>query len=115
MCFLGHFRLNYKGDFKTTPTLVTGDGDGTVNARSLRSCERWSGTKAQREKTIHSVELPNVDHMGILSDKRVIQYILELLVNNKTFDAKENELHDYRRQYLLEHNLVDDVDSTETY
>lgn len=93
---------------------MTGDGDGTVNARSLKSCERWSGTKAQQEKTIHSIELPNVDHMGILSDKRVIEYILELLVSNKTYDAEENELHDYRRQHLLEQNLVDTVDSTET-
>lgn len=80
--FLLH-RLNYKGDFKTTPTLVTGDGDGTVNARSLKSCEQWSGTKAQREKTIHSVELPGADHMGILSDKRVLKYVLDVLVNNK--------------------------------
>lgn len=75
-------RLNYKGDFKTTPTLVTGDGDGTVNARSLKSCEQWSGTKAQREKTINSIELPGADHMGILSDKRVLKYVLDLLVNN---------------------------------
>lgn len=106
MYFLLTFRLNYKGDLKTTPTLVTGDGDGTVNARSLKSCELWSGTKAQREKTIHSIELPNVDHMGILSDKRVIEYVLNLLVNNNTYDITENELHDYRRQFQLEHNLI---------
>lgn len=92
------FRLNYKGDFKTTPTLVTGDGDGTVNARSLKSCEQWSGTKAQAEKTIHSIELPGADHMGILSDKRVLEYVLTILVNNKSYDVHENELHDYRRQ-----------------
>lgn len=76
-------RLNYKGDFKTTPTLVTGDGDGTVNARSLKSCEKWSGTKAQRENTIHSIELPGADHMGILSDKRVLKYVLDVLINKK--------------------------------
>lgn len=76
-------RLNYKGDFKTKPTLVTGDGDGTVNARSLKSCESWSGTKVQREKTIHSIELPGADHLGILGDKRVLKYILDVLVNNK--------------------------------
>lgn len=92
------FRLNYKGDFKTTPTLVTGDGDGTVNARSLKSCEQWSGTKAQAAKTIHSIELPGADHMGILSDKRVLEYVLTVLVNDKSYDLQENELHDYRRQ-----------------
>lgn len=97
------FRLNYKGDLKTTPTLVTGDGDGTVNARSLKACEQWSGTKAQAEKTIHSIEIPGVDHMGILSDKRVVEYVLEVLVQNKTYDKHESELYDVR----LLNNLVD--------
>lgn len=81
---------------KTTPTLVSGDGDGTVNARSLKACEQWSGTKAQGAKTIHSIELPRADHMGILSDKRVVEYVLELLVKNATYDAMESERHDYR-------------------
>lgn len=67
----------------------------------------WSKTKAQREKTIHSVEIPGVDHMGILSDKRVVQYVLELLVKNKTYDVEENERYDYRRQHQLEHNWID--------
>lgn len=92
---------------KKTPTLVTGDGDGTVNAKSLKSCEMWTGTKAQREKTIHSIELPGVDHMGILSDKRVVEYVLELLVNNRTYDVEECERYDYRRQHQLEHNWID--------
>lgn len=97
------FRLNYKSDLKSTPALVTGDGDGTVNARSLKACEQWSGTKAQREKTIHSIEIPGVDHMGILGDKRVVEYVLEILVKNKTYDIQESELHDYR----LQNNWVD--------
>lgn len=89
------FRLNYKGDFKTTPTLVTGDGDGTVNARSLKSCERWAGTKLQRAKPIHSIELPGADHMGILSDKRVVQYVLETLTSSKHYDIEESNKYDY--------------------
>lgn len=103
MQFIFFFRLNYKGDLKTTPTLVTGDGDGTVNARSLKSCEQWSGTKSQREKTIHSIEIPGVDHMGILGDKRVVQYVLGILVKNTTYNRAESELHDCR----LQHNRVD--------
>lgn len=100
------FRLNYKGDLKTTPTLVTGDGDGTVNARSLKSCEMWSGMKAQREKTIHSIEIPGVDHMRILSDKRVVEYVLNILVQNKTYDIEESEQYDYRHQQQLQHNWI---------
>lgn len=69
---------------------MTGDGDGTVNARSLKACEQWGGTKAQGPKTIHSVELPGADHMGILSDKRVLQYVLQLLVADSKYDENQN-------------------------
>lgn len=89
------FRLNYNGDFSKTPTLVTGDGDGTVNSRSLKSCEQWVNTKAQREKPIHSVELPGAEHMGILSDKRTIQYVLKLLTDSAHYDIEESEKYDY--------------------
>lgn len=88
-------RLNYKGDVKTTtPTLVTGDGDGTVNIRSLRSCETWAGK--QGEKTVHSIEVPNADHMGILSDKRVIQYVLNLLTDSSHYDKRRSEQFDLK-------------------
>lgn len=89
-------RLNYKGDFKTTPSLITGDGDGTVNIRSLKSCEQWAGTKAQNAKKINSVEYAGADHLGILADKRVIKYILELLTDDSTYDAEESEIYDSR-------------------
>lgn len=89
------FRLNYKGDFSTTPVLVTGDGDGTVNKRSLASCERWAGTKAQGAKTIHSIEVPNADHMGILSDKRVVKYVQNILFGPDHNDVHESNYNDY--------------------
>lgn len=80
---------------------MKGDGDGTVNARSLKSCEMWSGTKAQREKTVHSIELPGADHMGILSDKRVLKYVLSILVPNTHYDAEESEQYDLHRESNL--------------
>lgn len=89
-------RLNYKGDFSTTPTLVTGDGDGTVNSRSLKACEHWAGTKAQQEKTVHSIEVPNAEHMGILSDKRAIQYILNILIGDTHYNKHESDRYDCR-------------------
>lgn len=90
-------RLNYnKGDLKTTPTLVTGDGDGTVNIRSLKSCEQWSGTPAQGAKTIHSIEVPSADHMGILNDKRVVKYVLELLTDDPHYNIEETNRFDSR-------------------
>lgn len=87
--------MNYKTDLTGTPTFVTGDGDGTVNARSLRSCEKWANTKAQNNKKIHSIEIPRADHMGILSDKRVVEYVLNILIgNNATFDPEISEQYD---------------------
>lgn len=68
------------GDLDGLPTLINGDGDGTVNARSLQACTRWIGMKEQLNKNISTLQLPGVDHMGILSDNRVIQYILGLLI-----------------------------------
>lgn len=87
-------RLNYKAELTGTPSFVTGDGDGTVNARSLRSCEKWAGTKAQNGKRIHSMEMPRADHMGILSDKRVVEYVLKVLVGDVKYDPEASEIYD---------------------
>lgn len=92
----GMNRLNYKGDLKSSPTLVTGDGDGTVNIRSLKSCERWSGTQVQGPKTVHSIEVPGADHMGILNDKRVVQYVLQLLTDDPHYNVEETNRFDSR-------------------
>lgn len=67
-------------DLSGTPTLINGDGDGTVNARSLQACTQWIGMKAQMGKNISTLQLPGVDHMGILSDNRIVQYILDVLI-----------------------------------
>lgn len=56
-----------------------GDGDGTVNARSLGACKLWDGTKAQAKKDIRVLELAGADHLGILSDSRGMDYIGKLL------------------------------------
>ncbi|KAL3282550.1 hypothetical protein HHI36_005730 [Cryptolaemus montrouzieri] len=58
------------------PTLVMGNGDGTVNLRSLEGCLLWRNMQSQN---IYSVPLAKVDHLGILSDKNVLQYISDLV------------------------------------
>ncbi|XP_046386151.1 phospholipase A2 group XV-like [Ischnura elegans] len=57
------------------PNLIYGDGDGTVNRRSLEGCTLWQ----QKNKVYHQ-PLPDVSHMNILTDDRVIQYLRSLLV-----------------------------------
>ncbi|CAL1265696.1 unnamed protein product [Larinioides sclopetarius] len=71
-------RLDYRdtSHFPDNPKLVTGDGDGTVNIRSLEACKRWSGKQQQK---VYSQSLPNVDHMGILADQTVLQYIKKVV------------------------------------
>lgn len=71
-------RLFYKtGQFPTSyPTLIYGDGDGTVNRRSLEACLYWQ--KLQKQK-IYGQGFPKVDHMNILKNKDVISYITEFM------------------------------------
>ena len=66
-----------KGEFPDTePEIIYGDGDGTVNRRSLEACGTWS----QRQdygvtlKGYHSV-----NHNGVLSDTNVLNYIKGVL------------------------------------
>nr|CAH8869280.1 unnamed protein product [Trichobilharzia regenti] len=52
-----------------TPLLRYGDGDGTVNLRSLQVCNKWPNVK--------SFELTGSLHLSILNDKRLIDLLKE--------------------------------------
>lgn len=58
------------------PDLIMGDGDGTVNLRSLEGCMKWEMLQTQ---PVTTVPLKDVDHMSILSDGRVVKYIADLM------------------------------------
>ncbi|KAK6623003.1 hypothetical protein RUM43_008855 [Polyplax serrata] len=58
------------------PTLVKGAGDGTVNERSLEACLHWKNL--QKQKVYHQ-PFPKVDHMNILRNQNVLNYISQLL------------------------------------
>ncbi|XP_055386604.1 phospholipase A2 group XV-like [Condylostylus longicornis] len=58
------------------PKLIYGDGDGTVNSRSLQSCNQW---KALQKPEIKSIEVSNAEHMKILADERVIKTIQDIM------------------------------------
>ena len=57
--------------------IVYGDGDGTVNLRSLLGFKRWISMQPQK---IFSKEFFGVSHGAILFYPPVINYILNLLV-----------------------------------
>ncbi|KAF5399115.1 hypothetical protein PHET_07621 [Paragonimus heterotremus] len=52
------------------PQLVEGDGDGTVNLRSLEVCRRW--------KKVIPIPLPGGEHRAILKDGRLIELIRQV-------------------------------------
>lgn len=59
------------------PQLIPGDGDGTVNLRSLEGCLHWEGK--QKQKVYHQ-GFPGVDHMGILKNSDILKYIKMVLM-----------------------------------
>lgn len=71
--------LNYEKSFDLTgkPTLLYGDGDGTVNKRSLEACRHWS---SQQKQPIYLREFPRADHMAILADLSVLDSIVKVLL-----------------------------------
>lgn len=70
-------RLEYSTNTPTgIPKLVSGDGDGTVNVRSLNACAHWNGLQKQKV-TVQSFN--GVDHMAILKDTNVVEYIMNAL------------------------------------
>lgn len=71
-------RLYYKPGtwLDGTPTLINGDGDGTVNRRSLEGCLHWQTMQKQK---VYSLSLPKVDHMAILKDVNVLNYVAGLI------------------------------------
>jgi lysophospholipase III len=72
------FSLFYRksDDFSSSPEQIYGDGDGTVNRRSLEGCMHWA---SQQNQTIVMKAISGADHMGILGHKDVIAYVVDLL------------------------------------
>jgi len=61
-----------KGTPDGKATLIMGDGDGTVNERSLAACQIWQTTQKQ---PIYSRAFPKRDHMAVLKDPDIMAYI----------------------------------------
>lgn len=88
-------RLNFGRSFNSKPALSRGEGDGTVNSRSLIGCQYWATENAQGNHTIHQQEYPGLDHYNILGDSRIIDYILTTLTghNHVSHRTKRHTTH----------------------
>lgn len=58
------------------PKISYGDGDGTVNLISLQACNNW---KTKQRQPIYYKNFTSIDHMTILSDERILEYIGEAI------------------------------------
>ncbi|XP_056273721.1 group XV phospholipase A2 [Pseudoliparis swirei] len=58
------------------PTVVLGDGDGTVNLRSAMQCGRWAG---QQKQPVMLMELPGNEHVDMLLNYTTVVYIKSVL------------------------------------
>ncbi|XP_069950317.1 lysosomal phospholipase A and acyltransferase-like [Cherax quadricarinatus] len=89
-------KLVYDDDnFPNNPQVVTGAGDGSVNARSTRFCLNFA--KKQEQKIYHHV-LNKVDHMGVLYNSESITYLTNLLANI----SRKNEQHALMMKNLIQ-------------
>lgn len=58
------------------PTVVYGDGDGTVNLLSAKQCGRWAG---RQEQPVVLKELPGNEHVNMLLNYTTVAYIKSVL------------------------------------
>ena len=61
------------------PLISFGDGDGTVNLRSLGGCKLWQGKQKQE---IVSQMFSHGEHNDILGDSRLIHSVIKALEEN---------------------------------
>ncbi|GFQ97858.1 phospholipase A2 group XV [Trichonephila clavata] len=69
-------RLNYmeSKSFPDKPVLEFGDGDGTVNLRSLKVCSSWQGRQKQQ---VFLKTLKGIEHLDMLRNETVWKYIVD--------------------------------------
>ncbi|ETN70244.1 hypothetical protein NECAME_14897 [Necator americanus] len=56
------------------PSIVFGDGDGTVNRRSAEVCLRWNESN-NKGKQVTTHEIPGAEHMAIMHNPAAIELV----------------------------------------
>ena len=68
---------------------MKGEGDGTVNVRSLAACTKWEKEMSGRHKLQHHV-FNNTDHLQILRDEAPSEYV-KVLISNLNQELRMSE------------------------
>ncbi|XP_065129678.1 lysosomal phospholipase A and acyltransferase [Paramisgurnus dabryanus] len=67
---------NYTNFPDGEPTVINGEGDGTVNFLSATQCKRWIG---QQKHPVSMKELPGNEHVAMLLNVTTVSYIKSVL------------------------------------
>lgn len=69
-----------EGEFPDTqPKTIFGDGDGSVNIKSLMACQRWKGNQSYN---VTLQGFPGVEHVQTIKTDSVIEYVDGVVYNS---------------------------------
>lgn len=77
--------MEYDGEYGSSVGRTHGDGDGTVNMRSLRGCKDWENSVEQNGHPVYHHFYKYAEHYDILKDPRAINYVLKQALGNDNF------------------------------
>ena len=76
------------GNFDKKPSITEGDGDGTVNTRSLEWVKVWEN---EANTPLTTQKFDKLTHTGILSDKSVLDAMVTILKSVNKNELKSND------------------------
>jgi len=100
--------------FPTEPSLVKGDGDGTVNIRSLKGCLRWEGAQKQ---AVHHKVFKGINHVDMLRRVEPTSYVVDVIDGlNKQLQKTQqvDEVGTSVEEGSLEEAALTEVDQVES-
>lgn len=86
-------RMEFDNGFKGKVTKFHGNGDGSVNFKSLVKCGDWARSPKQKSYGFIQKEFPGVEHNAMLSDDDTINYILSELTNYRDYPRVNEKLN----------------------
>lgn len=83
--------MDFGSGYNPNPSFIRGNGDGTVNERSLIGCRHWKDTASQRGHQIYQQAFPGTEHYNLLAHYGVINYILNHLTRVESYLSKPDD------------------------
>jgi lysophospholipase-3 len=99
--------------FPTEPSLVKGDGDGTVNIRSLKGCLKWKGAQKQ---AVHHKIFKGINHVDMLRREEPTSYVVNVIdgLNKQLQRTQVDEIRTSAEEGTLEEAALTEVDQVES-